>query len=231
MSEQFIKTEAILGKDSTEKFKNAKVAIFGIGGVGGYVAEMAARLGIGYIDLFDKDTISESNLNRQIIALHSTIGKNKVDVMRERILDINPSCICNANKIFYLPENASLVDLTKYDVVIDAIDNVTAKLELAKRCQEKGIKIFSSMGTANKLNPMGFIASDIANTSVCPLAKVVRQNIKSGLDVVFSKEKPVKPLESTFLGSLPYVPPAAGLVLSKLLCNFIINMKKNDSFL
>lgn len=226
MSEQFIRTEAILGKDSTVKFTKTKIAIFGIGGVGGYVAEMAARFGIGYIDLFDKDTISESNLNRQIIALHSTIGLNKVDVMKDRILDINPNCICNANKIFYLPENADLVDITKYDVVIDAIDNVSAKIELAKKCKENNIKLFSSMGTANKTNPMGFIFDDISNTSVCPLAKAVRHSIKSDLDVVYSKEKPIKPLEENVLGSLPYVPPAAGLVLSELLCNFVINHVK-----
>ncbi|MBO5486848.1 MAG: tRNA threonylcarbamoyladenosine dehydratase, partial [Eubacterium sp.] len=170
MSEAFSRTELLLGKTALEKLKKARVAVFGIGGVGGYVAEALARSGVGAIDLIDNDTVAASNLNRQIIALRSTIGKYKTDVMRDRILDINPDCDVNVHHCFYLPETREQFDFCHYSYVVDAVDTVTAKLELVVQAEECRVPVISSMGAGNKLNPAAFEVADVYETSVCPLA-------------------------------------------------------------
>ena len=172
--EQFLRTEMLLGAETMEKLKNAHVAVFGIGGVGGYVAEALARSGVGNFDLIDNDTVALSNLNRQIIATHSSIGKYKVDVMKERILDINPKARVNVHKCFFLPENSKDFDFSQYTYIVDAIDTVTAKLELIVRAKEVEVPIISSMGTGNKLDPTRLEVADIYKTEVCPLARVMR---------------------------------------------------------
>ena len=173
------RTEKLLGEEGLEKLASARVAVFGIGGVGGYAAEALARGGVGALDLIDKDAVSLSNLNRQIIALRSTIGRLKVDVMAERIRDINPEAIVRTYPVFYLPENSGEFDLGAYDYVIDAVDTVTAKLELVTRAKEAGIPIISCMGAGNKLRPEMFETADIYKTSVCPLAKVMRHELRA----------------------------------------------------
>ncbi len=222
------RTERLVGAEKLDRLGQARVAVFGVGGVGGYVAETLARAGVGCLDLYDGDTIALTNLNRQIIALHSTIGRGKAEVMRERILDINPDARVRAVKLFYLPENADQVELSQYDYVVDAIDTITAKLELAVRTSALGVPMISSMGTGNKLNPSGFLVADIYETSVCPLAKVMRRELKrrgvERLKVVYSREEPLRPAGSepeeeparrkAVPGSISFVPPAAGLVLA-----------------
>ena len=224
MEERFIRTAAVLGADSIEKLKTARVAVFGVGGVGGYVAEALARAGVGTIDLFDRDTVSESNINRQIVALHSTVGLHKVEVMKERIRDINPKAIVNTHKIFYLPENADEFPLDKYDYIADAIDTVSAKVELICRAEALNVPIISAMGAGNKLDPTAFLVADIYKTSVCPLAKVMRRELKARgvkkCTVVYSKEEAIKPLFTTDnggkpnVGSLPFVPSVMGLIMA-----------------
>ncbi len=220
---QFSRTEMVLGEDSTEKLASAHVAVFGIGGVGGYVAEALARAGVGEISLFDSDTVDITNLNRQLIALHSTVGRPKVEVMRERILDINPSAKVNAHLTYYSPENADDFDLAKYDYIADAIDSVTSKIELIVRAHKAGVPMISSMGTGNKLDPTRLEISDIYKTSVCPLARVMRRELKARgvkkLKVLYSTEEPVKAsLEATpgkrSPGSTPFVPSVAGLIIA-----------------
>nr|WP_294429073.1 tRNA threonylcarbamoyladenosine dehydratase [uncultured Treponema sp.] len=228
---QFSRTQLLLGEKTVNRLKNSHVAIFGIGGVGGFTAEALARSGIGKIDLIDNDTVSLTNLNRQIIALHSTIGRAKTDVMKERILDINPDCQVNVFQCFYLPENKDLFDFRKYDYVIDAVDTVKAKIQLITQAKEAGVPVISSMGAGNKLDPTRFEVADIAETSVCPLARVMRQECKKrGLEnvkVVYSKEKPVSPQlspeEKTTAeqkgnglapGSCAFVPSVAGLIIA-----------------
>ena len=223
MEDQFSRTRRLLGPQAVEVLAGCKVAIFGVGGVGGYVAEALARSGVGAMELFDKDTVSVTNLNRQIIALHSTLEKPKAQVMAERIRDINPGCRVSARQMFYLPENADEIDLTAYDYVVDCIDNVTAKLELITRCDKLGVPILSSMGAANKLDPTAFRVADISKTKVCPLAKVIRlecrrRRIKK-LKVVYSTEQPIKPLppqdgEENSPASVAFVPGAAGLAVA-----------------
>lgn len=178
MTELFIRTELLLGEEAMEKLAGARVAVFGVGGVGGHAVEALVRSGIYHIDIIDNDTICESNLNRQIIALHSTLGRSKVEVMKERILDINPDCDVKAYQCFYLPETADMFDFTTYDYVIDAVDTVTAKIDLIVRAGEAGVPVISSMGAGNKLNPAAFEVADIYKTSVCPLAKVMRRELK-----------------------------------------------------
>lgn len=225
MSEQLMRTELLLGSEGMEKLQNSKVAVFGIGGVGGYVTEALARSGVGALDLFDSDKVSESNINRQIIALHSTVGRYKVDVMKERIADINPDIQVRANRCFFLPENAGDYDLTIYDYIVDAVDTVTAKLELAVRADAAGVPIISSMGAGNKLEPSMFEVADIYKTSVCPLAKVMRKELKERgirkLKVVYSRELPKTPRilindgrKRAVPGSVAFVPSAAGLVIA-----------------
>ena len=193
--EELLRTEMLIGRDNVEKLRAKKVIVFGIGGVGGYVCEALARTGIGQIDLVDNDTVSLSNINRQIIALHSTVGRPKVDVMKERIYDINPKIKVNAYNVFFTTESSGFVDLSAYDYVVDAIDTVSGKIELAVTCSKTGTPIISSMGAGNKLDPCAFKVSDIYKTAVCPLARVMRTELKKRgvkkLKVVYSEEPPV----------------------------------------
>lgn len=240
MQNQFSRTEIILGKDGIDCLKKSRVAVFGIGGVGGYVTEALARSGVGALDLIDNDEVSLTNINRQIIALHSTVGRPKVDVMKERVLDINPECNVRIFQCFYLPETKNLFDFTEYNYVVDAVDTVTAKIQLIVQAKEAGVPIISSMGAGNKLNPASFEVADISQTSVCPLARVMRQECKKrgikDVKVVYSKEKPVesklteeekKSAEQKGNGLAPgscaFVPSVAGLIIAsevvKDLCN------------
>lgn len=223
---QFKRTELLVGKDKIDKLKNVKVAIFGIGGVGGYVCEALARSGISSFVLIDHDIVSETNINRQIIALNSTVGKYKTDVMKQRILDINPSAIVEERRCFYLPENAQEFDFSEYSYVVDAVDTVTAKISIIMRAIESNVKIISSMGAGNKMDPTKFQISDIYKTSVCPLAKVMRHELKKRgvkkLKVVYSTELPMTPAEiikdenngKIIPGSMSFVPSTAGLILA-----------------
>jgi tRNA A37 threonylcarbamoyladenosine dehydratase len=220
----FSRTEILLGKSAMEKLKNVRVAVFGVGGVGGYVVEALARSGVGTLDLIDNDSVSESNVNRQIIALHSTIGRAKVDVAKERVKDINPDICVHAHQVFYLPETADEFDFTKYDYVVDAIDTVSGKLALIERAKEAKVPVISSMGAGNKLDPTAFEVADIQKTSVCPLARVMRRELKKrGIDhvkVVYSKEEPLpSPLQDEesgkpIPGSIAFVPSVVGLILA-----------------
>ena len=188
MLNQFSRTELLIGKEAMEKLNKAHVAVFGIGGVGGFTVEALVRSGIGHIDLIDNDTVCLTNLNRQIIATHSSIGKYKVDVMKERILDINPEAQVNVYKCFYLPETRDLFDFTKYDYVVDAVDTVTAKINLIMQAKEAGTKIISCMGAGNKMDPTLFQVADISQTSVCPLARVMRQECKKRKGSIFYRK-------------------------------------------
>ena len=224
---QFERTELLLGTEALEKLKNSRVAVFGVGGVGGYTVEALARSGVGKLDLIDNDTVSLTNLNRQIIALHSTIGQYKVDVAAARVKDINPDCEVKAHRMFYLPETAEQFDFAEYDYIVDAIDTVSGKLELAQRAQAAGTPIISSMGAGNKLDPTAFEVADISKTSVCPLARVMRiecrkRGIKK-LKVVYSKEQARRPLgkpseSSSVRKDIPasnaFVPSVAGLIIA-----------------
>ncbi len=226
MTDQFSRTQLLLGSEGMDRLKNARVAVFGVGGVGGFAAEALVRSGVGHIDLIDNDTVSLTNLNRQIIALHSTIGRYKTEVARERFLDINPELDINIYNIFYTPETSSMFDFTKYDLIIDAIDSVTGKIELVMQADKAGTEIICSMGAGNKLHPELFEIADIYKTSVCPLARVMRTELKKRgikkLKVVYSKEPPIKPLPSSedpgvrrsLPGSTSFVPSAAGLILA-----------------
>lgn len=214
-----------------ERLKNARVAVFGVGGVGGYVCEALARSGVGAFDLIDNDTVSLTNLNRQIIATHKTIGRAKVEVMRERILDINPKADVWIHECFFLPENASEFDFSKYDYVVDAVDTVTAKLEIIMRAKEANVPVISSMGAGNKLDASKFLVTDIYKTKVCPLAKVMRRELKKRgvkkLKVVYSEEEALTPIANEAMreelsmtekrsipGSVAFVPSVAGLILA-----------------
>lgn len=226
---QFTRSEFLLGTDGVEKLKHSRVAVFGIGGVGGYVVEALARAGVGELDLIDNDTISLSNINRQIIATHKTIGKSKTDVMKERVLDINPSVKVNTYQFFYNSETADRFDFSKYDYVVDAIDTVTGKLLIIENAEKSGVQVISSMGTGNKLDPTRFEVTDIYKTSVCPLARVMRRELKARgikkLKVVYSKEEPVplkisaeseveKKGSGVAPGSVSFVPSVAGLIIA-----------------
>lgn len=208
------RTALLLGSDGVEKLKNASVAVFGIGGVGSFAAEALARAGVGRIALFDKDVVSQTNRNRQLVALTSTVGRPKAEVMRERILDINPEAEVCTHTVFYLPENAGEYDLSAYDYIVDAVDNVSAKIELAVRAEKCGTKLISSMGAGNKLDPTRFRVSDIYRTQVCPLARVMRGALKKRgvkkLKVVYSDEVPVK--AQAPVGSVSFVPSVVGLI-------------------
>lgn len=198
MLSQFSRTAFLLGEDGVERLRNCRVAVFGIGGVGGYAVEALARSGIGTLDLIDSDTVCLSNLNRQIIATRKTIGKPKVEAAKERILEINPDAVVHTYQTFYLPETAEQFDFTKYDYVVDAIDTVTGKIQLVCEAERVGTPIISSMGAGNKLDPTAFRVADIYETSVCPLAKVMRRELKkrgiAKLKVVYSKEEAMTPL-------------------------------------
>lgn len=222
--EIFSRTEMLLGKENVEKLKNKKVIVFGIGGVGGYVCEALARTGVGKIDLVDNDTVSKSNINRQIIALHSTVGRYKTEVMKERMLDINPEIQVDTFNVFYTPETSNQFDFSCYDYVVDAIDTVSGKIELVLQAQKAGTNVISSMGTGNKLNPCGFKVSDIYKTSVCPLARVMRTELKKRnvkkLKVVYSEETPISHSDPTkengryIPASCAFTPSVAGLIIA-----------------
>ena len=208
MLNQFSRTELLLGKEKMEYLKNARVAVFGIGGVGGYTVEALARSGVGTLDLIDDDKICLTNLNRQIIATFDTVGQYKTDVMRDRILDINPKADVRIHNCFYLPENAADFDFSEYDYVVDAVDTVTAKIELIMRAKEAGTPVISSMGAGNKLDASAFRVADIYKTSVCPLARVMRRELKKRgikkLKVVYSKEPPITPLDDMSISCRTY---------------------------
>ena len=241
MLNQFSRTQLLLGAEAMEALSNKRVAIFGIGGVGGYVCESLVRTGIGHFDIVDDDKVCLTNLNRQIIATRSTVGKDKVEVMKARMLDINPKADIRVHKCFCLPENADQFPFEEYDYVVDAVDTVTAKIEIIMRCKEKGVPVISCMGAGNKLDPSRFRVADIYKTTMCPLAKVMRREMKKrgvkNLKVVFSDEKPVTPLEDMSIscrtncicppgaehkctdrraipGSTAFAPAVAGLILA-----------------
>ena len=228
MHEQFLRTQMLLGTDALEKLQKARVAVFGVGGVGGYTVEALARSGIGQLDLIDNDDVSISNINRQILATHSTVGMPKVEAAKRRILDINPGCIVQTHQVFYTPETADQFDFTQYDYIVDAIDTVTGKLQLVERATAAGTPIICCMGTGNKLDASAFEVADISKTTMCPLARIMRKELgKRGikhLKVVYSKEEALTPTgweeEAAALGkrqipgSVAFVPGAAGLILA-----------------
>lgn len=228
MVNQFDRTETLIGKESLEKLSKATVAVFGIGGVGGYVVEALARCGVGNLILVDNDDVNLTNLNRQIIALHSTIGQSKVEVAKKRILDINPNVNIEIHKEFFMPETSSKFDFTKYNYVVDAIDSVTGKIELVIKAQEANTPIISCMGTGNKLHPELFEISDIYKTSVCPLAKVMRGELKKRrikkLKVIYSKEIPIKKTGQRIPASISFVPPVAGLMIAGEVVRDLLNV-------
>lgn len=228
MEERFSRTTTLIGTEALQKLKKSKVIIFGVGGVGSFAAEAIARSGIGEIALVDRDTVSESNINRQLIALNSTIGKDKVLVMAERIADINPDCKVITHKVFYNDEND--IDISDYDYVIDAIDTVSAKIKLICAADKVNVPIISSMGTGNKLCPQLFEVSDIFKTSVCPLSKVMRRELKkrniNKLKVVYSKEEPKQYGSDTITrtpASISFVPPVAGMIIASEVIKDILN--------
>ncbi|MCH5338339.1 MAG: tRNA threonylcarbamoyladenosine dehydratase [Acetatifactor sp.] len=241
MLNQFSRTELLLGKEAMDILAKARVAVFGIGGVGGYTVEALARSGVGTIDLIDDDKVCLTNLNRQLVATRKTIGRYKVDVMKERILEINPEAVVNVHQCFFLPETKDEFDFSSYSYVVDAVDTVTAKIELVMSSQAAGVPVISSMGAGNKLNPVEFQVADIYETSVCPLAKVMRRELKKRgvkkLKVVYSQEKPLRPIEDMAIscrthcicppgaqhkctekrdipGSNAFVPPVVGLIIA-----------------
>lgn len=228
MNEQFFRTQMLLGTEAMEKLAGARVAVFGVGGVGGYTVEALVRAGIGAIDVIDSDTVSLSNLNRQILATHSTVGLPKVEAAKKRILDINPEAKVTLWPVFYNAETADQFDFTKYDYIVDAIDTVTGKLQLVERAVAAGTPIICCMGTGNKLDPTRFEVSDISKTTMCPLARVMRKELsKRGikhLKVVYSKEEAMTPVgweeeaaaigKRQIPGSVSFVPGAAGLILA-----------------
>lgn len=231
-NEAFSRTEQLLGSDAMNRLAAARVAIFGVGGVGGYVAEALARSGVGALDLFDNDTVSESNLNRQIIALHSTIGQYKVDVMKARIADIAPAMRVETHRCFYMPDNADDYPLDQYDYIVDAIDTVTAKLTIIERAQAAGISVISCMGTGNKLDPSLLKLADISKTTVCPLARVMRRELRargiSHVKVVYSIEQPCKPkIAQRTPASVAFVPASAGLLIAGEVVRTLTEIEKS----
>lgn len=218
MSHIFKRTEALIGTEALEKLKNSHVAVFGVGGVGGYVAEALIRSGIGTLTLIDNDTVKESNINRQVIALHSTIGEMKTEVFRKRAIDINPDITVNTVDLFFLPENRKEINFTAFDYVVDAIDTVSGKITITEECNNADVPLISSMGTGNKLDPSAFEISDIYKTSVCPLARVMRYELKKRgikkLKVLYSKEQPVKTENGRMPSSISFVPSVAGLIIA-----------------
>lgn len=252
MLNQFSRTQLLLGKDAMEKLAHARVAVFGIGGVGGYTVEALVRSGIGEIDLIDDDKVCLTNINRQIYATRKTIGKYKVDVAAERIAEINPEVVVHTYKTFFTPETAGEFDFSAYDYVVDAIDTVTGKIELVMQAEKAGVPIICSMGAGNKLNPAAFEVADIYKTSVCPLAKVMRHEMKKRgikhLKVVYSKEKPIKPEDDLSIscktgcvcppgtvrkctarrqvpGSTAFVPSVVGLIIAGEIVTDLVGMK------
>ena len=240
MINQFSRTEMLFGKAGMEALARARVAVFGIGGVGGYTVEALVRSGVGAIDIIDNDKVSLTNINRQIYATHKTLGKYKVDIAAERIAEINPDCKVTAHKTFYMPETQAEFDFTKYDYIVDAIDTVTGKLTIIENAQKCGTPVISAMGAGNKLDPTAFEVADIYKTTVCPLAKVMRRELKKRgikkLKVVYSKEEP-----SAFVGEIEeesakraipasnaFVPSVAGLIIAGEVIKDLVNNGKND---
>lgn len=223
---QFQRTEILIGQENLTKLQNSKIIVFGIGGVGSYVVEALVRAGIGEISIVDFDKVDITNINRQIIALNSTVGKKKIDVMKDRILDINPNIKVHTYDTFISSDTINEFDFSKYDYVVDAIDNVTGKLLIIEKCKEHNTNIICSLGTANKLDPSKLLISDISKTHTCPLAKVVRLELKKRdikhLDVLFSTELPIKSDNKT-LGSISFVPSSAGLLIASKVINNLIN--------
>ncbi len=218
MKESMERTAYLIGEDGVQRLAGMHVALFGVGGVGGYVAEALGRAGVGTLTLVDKDTVSESNINRQIIATYETIGQRKTEVTKRRLRSINPDITVHCVDCFFLPNTAELFDFSQYDYVVDAVDTVTAKLELVMRARKAGVPVISCMGTGNKLDPGRFEIADIEKTSVCPLAKVMRRELKkrgiSKLKVLYSKEEPIKHQAGAVPGSISFVPPVAGLMIA-----------------
>ena len=228
MDEQFLRTAFLLGADAMEKLRGARVAVFGLGGVGGYTVEALARGGVGQLDLIDNDAVSRSNINRQILATHSTVGLPKTEAARRRVLDINPEAVVRTHDVFYTPETAHLFDFARYDYIVDAIDTVTGKLQLVQQAVAAGTPIICCMGTGNKLDPTGFQVADISKTTMCPLARIMRKELgKRGikhLKVVYSQEEALSPTgweeeaaaigKRQIPGSVSFVPGAAGLILA-----------------
>lgn len=228
MQEQFSRTQLLIGEEGIRRLQAARVAVFGIGGVGGHVVEALARSGVGAFDLVDNDEVALSNLNRQIIATLDTVGRPKVDVMKERILSINPDAVVETHQCFYLPENANEFDFSRYSYVVDAVDTVTAKIDIILRAQEVGVPVISAMGAGNKLDPTKFEVTDIYKTTMCPLAKVMRRELKKRgvkkLKVVYSTEQAITPRENATEtkgasgrpapGSIAFVPSVAGLIVA-----------------
>ena len=241
MLTQFSRTQLLLGEEAMDRLKNTRIAVFGVGGVGGFVCEALVRSGVGAFDLIDDDKVCLTNLNRQIIATRKTVGKYKAEVMRDRMIEINPEVDVRIHKRFFLPENADEFPFSEYDYVVDAVDTVTAKIELVMKCQKEGISIISSMGAGNKLEASAFKVADIYKTKMCPLAKVMRRELKKRgvkkLKVVYSEEKPTRPIEDMSIscrtncicppgaehkcterrdipGSVAFVPSVAGLIIA-----------------
>lgn len=255
MLNQFARTQLIYGPEAMEKLRNSRVAVFGVGGVGGYVVEALARSGVGALDLIDDDRVCITNINRQILATRKTIGRYKVDVADERVADINPQCRVRTYKTFFLPETREQFDFTEYDYIVDAIDTVTGKIELVLSAKGAGTPIISSMGAGNKTNPAAFQVADIYETSICPLARVMRRELKrrgiERLKVVYSQEKPVRPLEDMSVscksncvcppgtvrkctvrrdipGSAAFVPSVAGLIIAGEIVNDLTGFGRTD---
>lgn len=226
MNEIYKRTEALIGTEALERLKKSHVAVFGVGGVGGYVTEALARSGIGELTLIDNDTVKESNINRQIIALTSTLGELKTEAFRKRIHDINPDIKVNIHNVFYLPETKDEIDFSSFDYVVDAIDTVSGKIAIIEKCDEEKIPVISSMGTGNKLNPTAFKIADISKTSVCPLARVMRYELKKRgikkVKVLFSEENPVKQ-QMRVPASISFVPSVAGLIIAGEVVKDLIN--------
>ena len=232
--DQFERTRILIGDEALAKLRAARVAVFGVGGVGGYVVEALSRSGIGALDMIDNDTVCLTNLNRQIIATHSTLGRYKVDVAAERVADIDPDCAVRTYKTFYLPETEGEFDFTQYDYIVDAIDTVAAKISLVLNAQRAGTPILCALGTGNKLDPAKLEIGDLCDTSVCPLARVMRRELRrrgvTHLQVLWSREEPIKPLPSeeeptrrSVPGSTAFVPPAAGLMIASKVVRDIID--------
>ncbi|MBQ8798316.1 MAG: tRNA threonylcarbamoyladenosine dehydratase [Lachnospiraceae bacterium] len=232
MKEAMERTAYLIGTDGVELLAQKHVALFGVGGVGGYVAEALGRAGIGTLTLVDKDTVSVSNINRQIIATYDTVGQKKTDAMAKRLQSVNPEITVFGRDCFYLPDTADEFDFTEYDYVVDAVDTVTAKLELVKRAREAGVPIISCMGTGNKLDPGQFEITDISKTSVCPLAKVMRRELRkrgiTHLKVLYSKEEPIKHEAGAVPGSISFVPPVAGLMIAGEVIKDLLREEKQN---
>lgn len=227
MNEFYQRTESLIGQEALDKLKKSHIAVFGIGGVGGYTVEALARAGVGRLTLIDNDTVKKSNINRQLIALNSTLDMKKTEAFRQRIKDINPEAIVEAYEIFYLPETKDEIDFSSFDYVVDAIDTVSGKIAIIEKCKQLDIPVISSMGTGNKLNPTLFRVDDISKTSVCPLARVMRYELKKRgikkVKVLYSVEEPVKQ-GNRVPASISFVPSVAGLIIAGEVIKDIINI-------